>query len=122
MTAAPATPQAVFAARRWEDLTDAELGAAAAVPSMLATRERRLYVWLTSRWARGAGAVVDLGCFVGGSTACLAQGLALAGHASRVDAYDRFRANDSPHGKTGSRFTAAISWGWRGRAGRSRFW
>ena len=62
---------------------------------MLTSRERRLYVWLAAHWARGAGAVVDLGCFVGGSAACLAQGLALAGRDGPVHAYHRFSANES---------------------------
>ena len=88
-------PEAVFADAPWTALPDAALGRAGEVPSMLTSRERRLYVWLATHWARGAGAVVDLGCFVGGSTACLAQGLALAGRDGPVHAYDRFSANES---------------------------
>lgn len=88
-------PQTVFAATPWNDLPDTALGLAGEVPSMLTPRERRLYVWLAAKWARGEGAVVDLGCFVGGSTACLAQGFALAEREGRVHAYDRFTANES---------------------------
>jgi hypothetical protein len=39
---------------------------------------------------RGAGQVVDLGCWLGSSTNALARGLAKGGHAAVVHAYDRF--------------------------------
>lgn len=71
------------------------LGAARAVPTTLAHEEELLLFWLTAFWARGQGAVVDLGCFAGGSTARLAEGLAGAGHATRVHAYDRFGADET---------------------------
>lgn len=57
---------------------------------MLHMPERKLYLWLTSVWASGAGAVVDLGCFAGGSTALLAHGLKRAGLPGPVHAYDAF--------------------------------
>ncbi|WP_371170940.1 hypothetical protein [Aliiroseovarius sp. 2305UL8-7] len=61
---------------------------------MLALEEQKLYYWLTSHWADDVGAVVDLGCFVGGSTARLAAGHARACHKSWIHAYDRFLANE----------------------------
>jgi len=89
------TAEPLFASRPWDALPAAAMGHATGVPSMLNARERRLYTWLGARWARGEGAVVDLGCFVGGSAACLAQGLLLGGHGGKVHAYDRFTANDA---------------------------
>ncbi len=45
---------------------------------------------------RGAGAIVDLGCFVGSTTICLAQGLCAnrAAKTARIHAYDRFLWED----------------------------
>jgi len=45
---------------------------------------------------RGAGAIVDLGCFVGSTTICLAQGLSAnrAAKTARIHAYDRFLWED----------------------------
>ncbi|MEC7761245.1 MAG: class I SAM-dependent methyltransferase [Pseudomonadota bacterium] len=76
------------------------LGPARAVPTMLAHEEELLLYWLTAAWATGAGAIVDLGCFAGGSTARLAQGQAQAGHsapihAAPIHAYDRFGADEA---------------------------
>lgn len=56
--------------------------------------ERRLYLWLAEHWATGAGAIVDLGSFAGGSTAFLAEGARRAGRATAVHAFDRFRVSD----------------------------
>jgi len=58
---------------------------------MLSAEEERLYWWLGAHWVRDAGTVVDLGCFAGGSTARLAEGLAAGGRAAAVVACDRFR-------------------------------
>lgn len=85
----------VFAARPWNDLDAASIsGAALAVPTMLSAEEQALYFWLGAVWARGEGTVVDLGCFAGGSTARLADGLRLAGRATAIHAYDRFTASE----------------------------
>jgi hypothetical protein len=48
--------------------------------------------WLASRYCMGAGVIVDGGCFVGGSTLPLAEGLrARRGDAAeRIHVYDRF--------------------------------
>lgn len=86
--------RARFAAAPWRAVRLKATGAANAVPTMLGADERRLYFWLARDWARGAGAIVDLGCFAGGSTARLAEGRRQAGHAARVHAYDRFTASE----------------------------
>ncbi|TCO68741.1 class I SAM-dependent methyltransferase [Rhodovulum euryhalinum] len=95
MTAVPASDTlARFSAAPWEALPPDETGAARRVPTMLSAAEQRLYFWLARDWARGAGAIVDLGCFAGGSTARLAEGRRQAGHGARVHAYDRFTASE----------------------------
>ena len=60
------------------------------VPTMLARPEQKLYYWLTSKWIKGLGDIVDVGCFVGGSTARFAAGLVESGHQMTVHGYDRF--------------------------------
>lgn len=67
-----------------------KLGAARAVPTMLAHEEQMLLHWLTAAWAEGSGAVVDLGCFAGGATARLAEGQRSAGQTAPIHGYDRF--------------------------------
>lgn len=64
------------------------------VPTMLAEEERQFYYWAAREWARGDGAFVDLGAFVGGSTARLAAGAADAGHGAVTHSYDRFTAKE----------------------------
>lgn len=89
-----AAAAAVFGTRPWAQVTPDDLGPARAVPTMLTPAESRFYLWLARDWARGAGEIVDLGCFAGGSTARLAQGLALAGRGGLVHAYDNFTATE----------------------------
>lgn len=45
------------------------------VPTMLTTREVNYLHWLTSKRCRGEGRVIDLGCFLGGSTMALVTGM-----------------------------------------------
>lgn len=79
----------------WLGGATTRLGAAMEVPSMLTHEETLLYHWLTSTWASGSGAIVDLGCFVGGSTARLAEGHRQAGLNSPIHAYDKFGVSQS---------------------------
>lgn len=74
----------------WIGGRQSALGAAKNVPTMLSHEESLLYFWLTSQWATGCGAIVDLGCFVGGSTARFAAGHQDAGLTSQIHAYDKF--------------------------------
>jgi len=64
--------------------------------TMLSVAERRLLYWLGAEHARGDGAVVDAGCFVGGSTVALAEGLRVNRRAgdAYVDAFDRFTVDE----------------------------
>lgn len=81
-----------FARRPWTQVAEADLGAAADVPTMLTAEERLLYHWLGRR-AQGDGATVDLGAYAGGSAARLLSGLALSGRPFHVHSYDRFRSS-----------------------------
>jgi hypothetical protein len=83
---------AEFASRPWSGVTEADLGAAARVPTMLTPEESLLYHWLGRRIS-GDGAVVDLGAYAGGSAARLLSGLAAAGRGNVVHSYDRFRSS-----------------------------
>lgn len=80
--------------RPWRGVGARLLAPAAHVPTMLHPHEQQLYYWLTRHQVGGAGAVVDLGAFAGGSTARLAQGLADAGSPALLHAYDRFTADE----------------------------
>lgn len=57
---------------------------------MLTREEERLYYWLAREGMGGQGAIADLGSFVGGSTARLAQGLVDGGRDEPLHLYDRF--------------------------------
>jgi hypothetical protein len=83
----------LFAHRPWRALPEDAMAATRDVPSMLSREEKQLYCWLAAHWATGAGEIVDLGAFAGGSTARLAEGLARAGRPGLVHAYDRFTAD-----------------------------
>jgi hypothetical protein len=83
---------AEFAARPWLSVTDADLGPALRVPTMLTPEERLFYHWLGRR-VQGDGATVDLGAYAGGSAARLLSGLALSGRPFHVHSYDRFRSS-----------------------------
>ncbi len=83
---------AEFAARPWLAVTEADLGPAARVPTMLTAEEGQLYHWLGQR-VQGDGATVDLGAYAGGSAARLLSGLERSGRPFRVHSYDRFRSS-----------------------------
>jgi hypothetical protein len=60
--------------------------------TMLNQEELRMLRWLTSTYYSGQGAIIDGGCFLGGSTVALAQGLRDAGRSNKIDSYDLFVA------------------------------
>jgi hypothetical protein len=68
--------------------------------SMLSTEEKQFLYWVTSEYFEGSGAIVDAGCFVGGSTVALAAGLAAArgretwGPMAQLHSYDMFLVDD----------------------------
>jgi hypothetical protein len=64
-------------------------------PTMLTREEMRMLAWLGEHVA-APGAIVDLGCFLGGSTVSLAWGAARGPSPRRIWSYDRF-AIDEKH-------------------------
>ena len=92
ITPAPRTA-AEFQDAPWREVKLGQIGPAKNVPVMLSNQERKLYYWLTSEWMRGVGDVAELGTFVGGSTAHLAAGHEVAGHAGKIHMYDRFTSD-----------------------------
>jgi len=88
----PRSGTAGLSARPWRH---AEVPAAAlAVPTMLSYQERQLLHWLARDHVTGAGRIVDGGCFLGGSTAALASGLAARDDGpwdGTIASYDLFR-------------------------------
>lgn len=75
-------------------------------PSMLTQDERAMLRWLTRDYYTGAGAICDLGSFLGGSTISLADGLAAAGRSGQlIHSYDRHRIREA----------AWQDWGLKGR-------
>jgi hypothetical protein len=81
--------------RPWRDVT---LPAdAIGIPTMLSKAERRLLYSLARDYATGDGAIVDAGCFLGGSSAALLAGLRDRTEAWRgppVESYDLFRIEE----------------------------
>lgn len=76
-------------------LTDADLGSAMNVPCMINAEEMRFYHWVAREMAQVNGAVVELGSFIGGSTAHLAEGTRQGGNRTKVHfAYDHFGATE----------------------------
>ena len=88
---APASPAAALQRRPWRErgLSPEVLEAT----TMLSIEERQLLAWLAESYWRGEGAIVDGGCFLGGSTLALAEGLRAHPQApagARIDVYDLF--------------------------------
>jgi hypothetical protein len=68
-------------------------------PAMLGGEERQVLAFLASRLASRKGKIVDLGCYLGGSTAALAEGVRQAGMPANpadpvIVSYDLFVANE----------------------------
>jgi hypothetical protein len=64
------------------------------IPTMLSQGELQVLHWLARHHFRGIGRIVDGGCFLGGSTAALASGLAARSDGpwkKAIAAYDLFR-------------------------------
>jgi hypothetical protein len=81
-------------AMSWREIDLARIDRLASVPAMLGGDERRfLYSLGRDVWS-GAGEILDLGAFLGGSAACLAAGVRdgpVQDKAARVHSYDWFR-------------------------------
>jgi hypothetical protein len=82
--------------RPWRDVTLPP--DAVGIPTMLSKAERRLLYSLARDYATGVGAVVDAGCFLGGSTAALLAGVRdrpAPWTGAPVTSYDLFRVEAS---------------------------
>jgi hypothetical protein len=78
--------------RPWRDVTVSP--DAIGIPTMLSKAERRLLYGLARDYANEEGAIVDAGCFLGGSTAALLAGIrdrAEPWGGPPVESYDLFR-------------------------------
>lgn len=65
------------------------------VPGMLSNEEKRMLYYLARSEYSGAGAIIDLGAYLGGSTICLAAGARDAGLENvMLHSYDLFRLAD----------------------------
>ncbi|MEM1364090.1 MAG: hypothetical protein AAGF94_20715 [Pseudomonadota bacterium] len=81
--------------RPWTRLEESDFAAARKVPSMLSDEELRFYFWIAQQLAATPGAIVDLGAFIGGSTAHLAAGSQAGGASDKlVFAFDHFAATE----------------------------
>ena len=59
------------------------------IPAMSGEAERRYYYWLARRFS-GEGAIVEIGPWLGASTAYIAAGIRDSGLPAKVDMFDRF--------------------------------
>lgn len=74
-----------------------EISARHTVPTMLSADELRLLRWATHRHFSGAGEIIDAGCFLGGSSMALAEGLSLNSSLSskhKIHSFDRFSVGE----------------------------
>jgi hypothetical protein len=86
--------------RSWRDVTLPP--DAVGIPTMLSKSERKLLYGLARDFASGEGAIVDAGCFLGGSTAALLAGLRdrpQPWSGPPVESYDLFRVEEYTLGK-----------------------
>jgi tetratricopeptide (TPR) repeat protein len=61
------------------------------VPSMLSQEEKQYLIWLTSEKFEGWGAIVELGTWLGSSSAALAEGLRRRNWDCKIHSFDMFR-------------------------------
>jgi hypothetical protein len=60
------------------------------IPTMLTQQERRYLFWLASTQLKGEAEIVEVGTWLGGSTACLAAGMEKSVPAKKLHSYDNF--------------------------------
>lgn len=89
----PTAPDARLLLRstpRCSDFSEVALPSMPAVPGLVSASEGRYLYWLTFRGYTGAGAVVEVGPWLGLSTLHLASGLRDAGYPAALHCYDQF--------------------------------
>ncbi len=62
-------------------------------PTMLSPEEMRMLAWIAAHTPED-GDIMDLGSFLGGSTACLAHGVRQSGKSRKIHAFDRFEVDE----------------------------
>lgn len=60
------------------------------IPTMISDQERRYLYWLAKDFYQGQGRIVEVGTWLGGSTACLATGLVDSGSTQPLFCYDNY--------------------------------
>ena len=75
---------------RFSNFSDVALPSMPALPGLVSEAECRYLYWLTSRGYTGAGAVVEVGTWLGLSTLHLACGLGTAGYSEALHCFDQF--------------------------------
>jgi hypothetical protein len=71
----------------WEDIP---IRSFPEIPTMISDQERRYLYWLAKDFYQGQGSIVEVGTWLGGSTACLAAGLVDSGSAQQLFCYDNY--------------------------------
>jgi tetratricopeptide (TPR) repeat protein len=79
----------VFPVRPWKQLNLPR--AVTRMKSMLSSEEKQYLTWVTAEKFAGWGAVVDLGPWLGSSSAALAEGLKRRGASAKIHSFDLFR-------------------------------
>jgi hypothetical protein len=90
-TGSSSSETATLRLKKWYDVIAPDL--VYQVPTMLSHNERNLLYYLARDYFRGAGKIVDAGCFLGGSTVPLAVGLRDSGRqypSPVIHTYDLF--------------------------------
>lgn len=62
--------------------------------TMLNPEEQQMLRWLTREYYAGPGAIIDAGCFLGGSTISFASGLRDFGKSAKIHSYDLFVSDE----------------------------
>jgi len=75
--------------RPWQELPLAD--SINRIPAMLSTEEKQYLTWLTKEKYEGWGAIVELGTWLGSSSASLAEGLRQRQLTSKIHSFDLFR-------------------------------
>ncbi len=84
---------AILRAQLWRDEAyDPKGNGLWEIPTMLTREERKMLSYVAEHMFQGRGAIVDLGCFLGGSSAFLAHGLSRnpSGRNFQVQSFDLF--------------------------------
>ncbi len=71
------------------------------IPSMISPQERRYLYWIANKYFQQIGEIVEVGTWLGGSTACLASGLIDRNSHQQLYCYDNYVWTKSYESKSG---------------------